>query len=159
MVRGEVAWRAVEVAGGASVMAEVADVNAAETEGLPAAGRELTVSGVGQPVLPLSLVVDAEEPDFGAQVATEVGDRWIVGTEDHLGSLGQCRQPGGDGRRRRFQLAVAIELIAEQIGDHNHPGRGGADDAGQAGPVDPKDRPPGPGPTSPPALAPRPRAC
>jgi hypothetical protein len=68
-------------------------------------------------------ILDAEVDDSGALAvpfAPEIGDRRIVGVEDKTRAAGA----GGDGCRPVFsqdlELAVAIELIAEEVAENHH---------------------------------------
>ena len=79
-----------------------------------AAAAVLGVRGVLQTGQRHRRILDAEVHDVGA-IAPEVGDQRVVGVEDQRGAgrLGHDARPAvGDD----VQLAVAVELVAEQVG-------------------------------------------
>ena len=108
-------------AGGAAVVAEVADVRRRVLVRRAAAQAVLRVGGVlerrpGEPRI--------VEPEDGRRVvcAREVGDLRVVAVHDERGIL---RQPG-DGAapalRDELELAVAVELVAEEVAEQDRPG-------------------------------------
>ena len=92
---------------------------------MTAAAAVLGVEGVLQRRQRLRVVVDAEVGDALARalglVAAEVGDQRVVGVEREGGGAGA----GGDRLRplvgQRLHLAVAVELVAEEVAEHDQP--------------------------------------
>ena len=119
--RGDVRGGAVGVAVGAGVVAEMADEGPLIGVGGAAAAAVLGVVGVLELGKRLARVLDPEVGDAGAPaklaVAAEVGDQRVVGVEGELaGSLqrgDQLRPLVGEA----LQLAVAVELVAEEVAE------------------------------------------
>ena len=70
--------------------------------------------GVGDAV-----VLDAEVPRLGAFHAAEVGHERVVGVEHELGGRGALGGHRGPAVGDRVELAVAVELVAEQVGEQH----------------------------------------
>ena len=119
----DVGRRAVGVAAGAGVVAEVADEGALVRVRGAAATAVLGVVGVLELGQGLAGVVDPEVghpgPAGELAIAPEVGDQRVVGVEHEAGA------PGALGHQRRpivgqrLELAVAVELVAEEVGEHD----------------------------------------
>ena len=91
--------------------------------GMAAAAAVLGVEGVLQLGQGLRGVLDAEVDDplarLAGLVAAEVGDRRIVGVEDEARAPGPRRDRLGPILGQRLHLAVAVELVAEEVAEHH----------------------------------------
>src|SRR5689334_9977066 len=101
---------------GAAVVAEVPDIRGGVLVGRPAANAVLRVGGVLKRGTRDSGVVDAE--DDGARVVLrEVADLRVVTVEDEC----RVRRERTDGfapaGRHVLELAVAVELVAEEVAE------------------------------------------
>ena len=126
------------VAVGAVVAAEVAHVDGVVGQQRAAAAAVLGVRRVGHAAQRDAVVLHAEVRHGARAVgadAPEVGDERVVGVEHEL--RGRRR---GDGRRPavgdRLQLAVAVELVAEEVGQQQRARRELGHDAVQPELVD-----------------------
>ena len=107
--------RALLAAVRALVVAEVGEVDGAVGVGVAAAAAVLGVARVLELGEREAVVVDAEVHGL-RRVAAEVGDERVVGVEHEARALADDRGPAvGD----RLQLAVAVELVAEQVAEQH----------------------------------------
>src|SRR4051812_7307688 len=99
----------------------MADEGALVGVGVAAAAAVLGVEGVLQLRQGLARVLDAEVDDAvaGASlgVATEVGDQRVVGVEREAGGAGAALDHAGPLVGQRLHLAVAVELVAEEVAE------------------------------------------
>ncbi len=104
----------------------MADESALVNVWVTAAPAVLGVEGVLELGQGVRGVLDPEIGDSVAPlpglVAAEVGDRRIVGVEHEARAPGPCRHGLGPVLRQRLDLAVAIELVAEEVAEHHHGG-------------------------------------
>ena len=130
---GERRGRAALAATVAVVVAEVAEVHGVEHVGGPATAAVLGVGGVGHAGHRQRVVLHAEVQRLWV-VATEVGDQRVVGVQDRAGGTGrQHLLPAlGD----PLELAVAVELVAEQVRQQHRPGGELTGDGGEPELVD-----------------------
>ena len=121
--RRDLGRRPVGAAVGAAVVAEVADEGALVGVRVPAAPAVLGVVGVLELGQGLRRVLDPEEGDALApaqlRVAAEVGDQRIVGVEDEAAAAGEALDHRAPFGRQVLELAVAVELVAEQVPEHD----------------------------------------
>ncbi len=107
---------------------------------MPAAATVLGVEGVLELGQCLRGVLDAEVDDavagLSGGVAPEVGDRRVVGIEDEAGAARPRLDGLGPARGQRLHLPVAIELVAEEVAEHDQGGVEGARDLRKPGLVD-----------------------
>ena len=99
---------------GAAVVAEMADVGGGVGVRRAAAEAVLRVGGVLERGTRLRRVVEAER-DAARAVACEVADLRVVGVDDEHGVVGQRRDRGAPALGDLLQLAVAVELVAEEV--------------------------------------------
>jgi hypothetical protein len=107
-------------------VAEVADEGALVGVGMAAAAAVLGVEGVLQLRQRLRGVLDPEVEDTLAgrplRIAAEIGDQRVIGVEDESGAAGT----GGNRLRplvgQRLHLAVAVELVAEEVAEDDQAG-------------------------------------
>ena len=64
------------------------------------------------------VVLDPEVGDAG-MLAAEIGDQGIVGVEQKPGAVAGAREDARPPIGDRFELAIAIELIPEQVGEED----------------------------------------
>ena len=107
--------RARLAAVGAVVAAEVGEVDGLVDVGVPAAAAVLGVRRVLELRQRERVVLDAEVQ--GAAAAAEVGDERVVGVEHERASGRRARATSSAQRSAiDVELAVAVELVAEQVG-------------------------------------------
>ena len=104
----------------AVVVAEMAEVDRVEHIRRAAAAAVLRIGGVRHACQRERVVLDAEVEHRRVALTAEVGDRWIVGVEHERRVAGRSGVHGrvpaiGD----RLELAVAIELVAEQVAEQD----------------------------------------
>ena len=104
----------------AVVVAEMAEVDRVEHVGRAAVAAVLRIGGVRHPCQRERVVLDAEVQHRRVALTAEVGDRGVVGVEHERRLTGRSGVHGripaiGD----RLQLAVAIELVAEQVAEQD----------------------------------------
>jgi hypothetical protein len=101
----------------------MADEGALVGVGVPAAPAVLGVEGVLQLGQRLGGILDPEVDDALAPlalgIATEVGDQRIVGVEREPGLPGAARHRLRPLVGQRLHLAVAVELVAEEVAQNN----------------------------------------
>ena len=118
----------------------MADEGALVGVGMPAAAAVLGVEGVLQLRQRLRGVLDPEVDDARARaligVAAEVGDQRIVGVEDEGAAAGSRRHRLRPLVGQRLHLAVAVELVAEEVAEHDRRRLQLVDDPWQPGLVD-----------------------
>src|SRR5262249_35369477 len=131
-------WTRVS-AGLAAIRPEVPDVRRVVRVGMPAAKAVLRVRGMLERRPGMRRVVDAEADDAGA-VAPEVGDERVVRVQSER----RCRVERGDGGAPPFgyglELAVAVELVAEEVSQRDDAWPDAAHHLGQRGLVDLEER-------------------
>ena len=114
----------------AAVVAEMADVGGGELVRRPADDAVARVGGVLERRAAVPRVVDPERDRAGAS-AREVADLRVVAVDDQrrvLRQLAPLRTPPlGD----VLQLAVAVQLVAEEVAEQNGPRPHAPDDLGQ----------------------------
>ena len=107
---------------------------------MAAAAAVLGIEGVLQLRQCLGGVLDPEVEDALAGsllgVAAEVGDQRVVGVEGEVGAAAQRRHGFGPVVGQDLHLAVAIELVAEEVAEHDQARLQLLGDAGQPGLVD-----------------------
>jgi hypothetical protein len=100
----------------ASPVADVSEVLPVVGEGAAAGAAPASVEGAGE-VGGEGRVVEAEPVDRAKPVERELGDGRVVGVEDECGARGRegegVAPEGGDG----VDFAVAVELVAEEVGE------------------------------------------
>ena len=139
---GDVGRRAVRLAARALVVAEVTDERPLVGVGGAAAAAVLRVVGVLEPGEGLARVLDAEVGDARSPaqlpVAAEVGDQRVVRAEREPDPAGgaELLDQHGPLVGQALQLAVAVELVAEEVGEHQQTGPQLRGHAGQPGLVD-----------------------
>ncbi len=98
----------------AAVVAEVAEVDGVEDVGGAAAAAVLGIGRVRHPGQRQRIVIDAEVQRLRA-LASEVRDQRVVGVEHEPLALQLIGPALGD----RLKLAVAVELVAEQVAEQD----------------------------------------
>ena len=106
-------------AAGAAVVANMGVEGEAKDIAAAAAAAELRVGDVAGSARGVAPVVEAVVGHTGAQVGAQIGHGGVVGVEQHMRLWRQFGQGGAPGRRDRIHLAVAVELVAEQVVDHH----------------------------------------
>ena len=103
--------------------------------GRAAAAAVLRVRGVRESLAGRGRVVEAEADDAGPRLR-DARERGVVGVHEHarrVGQVPQCRKPAlGD----ELELAVAVELVAEQVAEAHRPRRELAHELGKRALVD-----------------------
>ena len=117
------------------IVADVAKIDTVEDEWAAAARTEFRVGAVAQLRLQQCWIVQPRIHDPRQSVAQRRHHR-IVGVEHGGHTLGALYQRAPDVRRRRLQLTVAVELVAEQVGHDDGPGRDFLDEPRQARLID-----------------------
>ena len=110
----------------ARVVAEVTDEGALVGVGMAAAAAVLGVEGVLQLGQRLRGVVDPEVDDALAPpalaVASEIGDQGVVGVEDEATAAGPLADRLRPAIGQGLGLAVAVELVAEEVAEDDRRG-------------------------------------
>src|SRR5215210_7204162 len=123
---GHVRRGAVGAAVGAAVMAEMSDEGAVIGVGVSATAAVLGVMGVLELRQRLARVLDAEVGDAGTagqlSVAAEVGDQRIIGVQGELAGSAERADQIRPVIGQALELAVAVELVAEQIAEYEQAG-------------------------------------
>ena len=118
-----------------AVVAEVADVGRREVVRPSAAHAVARVGRVLERGPGVPRIVDAERDRAGAAVR-EIADLWVVPVDDQNGvgrERRRCRAPAlGD----VLELAVAVELVTEEVAEQDRPRPDAADDLRQGALVD-----------------------
>ena len=122
-------------AAGAVVAAEVAEVDRVVDVGRAAVAAVLGVGGVLQLGQRLRVVLDAEVDDALAPAA-EVGDERVVGVQHEARLAVLLGDQAGPAVGERLELAVAVELVAEEVRQQVGAGVQGTRDLRQPGLVD-----------------------
>ncbi len=117
---GDLRDRSLAAAVGAAVAAHVAKVDRLVDVRVAAVAAVLRVGGVLHAGQRLGVVLHAEVGHLRA-VAPEVGDQRVVGVEHEarppVQPLDQLRPAVGE----QLELAIAVELVAEQVGEQQQP--------------------------------------
>ena len=103
---------------GTVVAAEVGEIDGLVDVRVAAAAAVLGVRSVLELGQREAVVLDAEVQRVA--VAPEVGHERVVGVEDELGAV--ARDELGPAVGDRVELAVAVELVAEQVAEQHGPG-------------------------------------
>jgi len=101
----------------AVVVAEVAHVDLVVGVGRPAVAAVLGVGGVREPGESLRVVVESVVEDGVPALAAEVGDQRVVGVEHEPRAARVGRHKLGPAVGQGLQLAVAVELVAKEVGE------------------------------------------
>ncbi len=120
LARREVERQPREPTAEAAVGAEVADVDRVVTVGQPAGRAARRVGGVGQSRARVRGIVEpvAEHP---LAAARELAEQGIVGVDDEQ-RIGMPRDRLAPAERHELELAVAVELVTEEVSERDHPG-------------------------------------
>ena len=123
---GDVRHRSVGAAIGAPVVPQVADESAVVDVGCPAAAAVLRVEGVLQLGQRLAGVLDPEvgdpRPAAEVTIAAEVRDQRIVGVQGELAGTLERGHELHPFVSESLQLAVAVELVAEEVAEDQQAG-------------------------------------
>ncbi len=122
-------------AGGAAVVAEVPDVCRRVVVGRAAAQAPLRVRGVLELRRGPSRVIQAED-DAARTVARQVAHLWIVAVDDELRAVAELRHGPAPALGDELELAVAVELVAEEVAQAERTWADPTGDVGKRGLVD-----------------------
>jgi hypothetical protein len=108
---------------GAAPVPEVSQQNLVIDKLSTAGSAVAGVGGVGKGTDPAASIVNPEPDDRrGIDAFGEARDGWVVGTEQNPRSrghkIGEARSPSVE---NRIKLAVAVELVAEEIAEEKQP--------------------------------------